>query len=226
MANYRILNLEVKKIERGVNKGNEYIIGAISNTLDLWAPPTTITIFNTQQIAVLKAYIPKAKGGESDEETLTLPEEFRTLKGNMYSYIPPKEMRPFIRVYTTTDAARGWVAGEPVIDKRTGKPRLYEELRVFCRYYIDPEISDKPQFSAGESPIEKGRAMFDSFYMSLADYYEKKGITTEHNDANPIEELPDDIEEPAQSKTNPGEQVLTDSQGKQFVIRNGQIVYL
>lgn len=225
MAKFKILTLEVKQISKGPNKGNEYVIGSLSNTLSPWSKPTTITIFDTQQIAYLKEFIPKKNGGNLDNDKLELPTELQYMNGSMFTYIPPKEQRPFIRVYTTTDTSRGWVAGEPIVDRKTGKPRLYEEIRVFCRYYIDPEMGTELQFDAGESPNEKGQAQFDAFFMSYNDYLEKKGVPRPEQAAAASidDELDTDIPPVNAEPTN----VLTDpASGKKYVVENGAIKWL
>lgn len=213
MANYEILNLEVKTIAKGPNKGNEYLIGAVKNMLDVWADPVTITVFNTQQIAFLKPFIPKAKGGLSEEKDLHLPEEYRIIKGGMFTYVPPKEQLPLIRIYTTTDASRGWVAGEPILNKNTGKPNLYTQIHVFCRYYIDPERGNDLQFSKGESPEEKGRMQVETFYITQREYLAKKGIQIDEPD-----DEPDEIEPDATWLKDP-------NSGKLYKIENGQIIW-
>lgn len=238
MAKYSILSLEVKKIEKGPNKGNEYIIGKIRNSTYFYSKPITITFFGTQQIADLKPFIPKTKGGLAEGDELTLPEKAKFIYGGIFTYVPPKEQRPFIRVYTTTDASRGWVAGEPILDRKTGKPQLYDEIRVFCVYnpyykedILDPEYGGlESPFDEGESPTDKGQAQFKAFYMAYNDYLESKGLVpVQKGEATSLDDI-DDVppiapQKPTEQPTDE-EKVYTDKSGNKFVLRDGIPVFL
>lgn len=238
MAKYSILSLEVKKIEKGPNKGNEYIIGKIRDHTYFYSTPITVTFFDTEQIASLKPFIPKSKGGLSEGNELALPEEAKYIYGGIFTYIPPKEQRPFIRVYTTTDQSRGWVAGEPILDRKTGKPQLFNDIRVFCIY--NPHYKDnaldadcgaiESPFDVGKSPEDVGQAQFKAFFMAYNDYLEKKGLAPVNPGGSTTLDDIDDVppiepQKPTEQPTG-NEKVYTDASGRKFVLQNGVPVYL
>lgn len=243
MAKFRIYALEVKKISKGPNKDAEYILACIKDANYFYAKPMKVTIFDTEQIALMKPYIPKSKGGLLDGEELQLPDEAKYLYGGMYKYIPPKELRPFIRLCTTTDASRGWIAGEPYIQKGKTEPDLLYSMTIFCQYnpFVETTTMDngeiEQKFLQGEDPESKGQTIFRTMYMSYNEWRIKKGLAPQNSvfDSN-VNEDPEDPEGgippvPENQQIPPApptdEPVYTDpASGRKYTMRNGQAVWL
>lgn len=178
MARFKLINLTVRSIERGQNRGKQFISGGLLNLLDQASEPQTILMFNENQVVLFKQYIPKSRGGDGPEDVV-LPPELSEVRGHFVTWQPPKACSPFIKYYVQDNPASGIKSGEPVKDRRTGKVRLYESVRVFCRYYIDPDFPGQVSYNKGESPEEKGQAYFNSFCSSYNDYLDSQGISRE-----------------------------------------------
>jgi hypothetical protein len=168
MAKFELQNASIKKIERGQNKGKEYVAGTLINVQAPWDAARSFTEFDENKINIVKQYIPASKGG-TGAESAVLPDVFRFINGHYVSWLPPKESIPFNRIYVTdlvTTLRDGrqiqHKAGELICDQN-GNPRLYNEVVVFCQYYIDPDFPGQPQYLRGNNPTEKGQAYFGSF---------------------------------------------------------------
>jgi hypothetical protein len=167
MAKFKLTNFEIKKIEKGPNKGNNYMIATAINTLFIRDVPQTITEFNQAVIDQYKPYILESKGGEAKEE-IPMPDQLQYTNGHVATYAPPKELIPFTKIYVVdgTHYVNGVAvphkAGETVVNKY-GEISLYEDIKVFCEYWNDPDFPGIPQYPKGGDPSEKGQTYFNNF---------------------------------------------------------------
>lgn len=167
MARFKLTGFEIKKIAKGPNQGNEYMIATAINTLFIRDIPQTITEFNQAVIDQYKPFILKSKGGEAETE-IPMPDSLQYTNGHVATYAPPKECIPFTKIYVADGTH--YVNGQPVPHKagdtvvnKYGEITLFADIKVFCEYWNDPDFPGIPQYPKGGSPSEKGQSYFNNF---------------------------------------------------------------
>lgn len=169
MAKYEIKDAEIKKIEKGTNKGQEYLVGTLEDTTSFYAQDRKFVSFLDRVVKAWKAILPTSKGGTAEKETPVeqIPEKMRFIYGVFADYIPNCE-HGFIKKYLTdtqknvNGALVNIKAGETVKDK-DGNPIIYDKLRVFCQYaLVENEETGKIErvFLPGQSVEEVGQRLF------------------------------------------------------------------
>lgn len=169
MAKYEIKDAEIKKIEKGQNKGQEYLIGTLEDTTSFYAQDRKFVSFLDRVVKAWKAILPTSKGGTAEKETPVeqIPEKMRFIYGVFADYIPNCE-HGFIKKYLTDTQKNvngvlvNIKAGETVKDK-DGNPIIYDKLRVFCQYaLVENEETNKIErvFLPGQSVEEVGQRLF------------------------------------------------------------------
>ena len=169
MAKYEIKDAEIKKIEKGQNKGQEYLVGTLEDTTSFYAQDRKFVSFLDRVVKAWKAILPTSKGGTAEKETPVeqIPEKMRFVYGVFADYVPNCE-HGFIKKYLTDTQknVNGTLvnikAGETVKDK-DGNPIIYDKLRVFCQYaLVENEETNKIEriFLPGQSVEEVGQRLF------------------------------------------------------------------
>lgn len=169
MAKYEIKDAEIKKIEKGQNKGQEYLVGTLEDTTSFYAQDRKFVSFLDRVVKAWKAILPTSKGGTAENETPVeqIPEKMRFIYGVFANYIPNCE-HGFVKKYLTdtqknvNGALVNIKAGETVKDK-DGNPIIYDKLRVFCQYaLVENEETNKIErvFLPGQSVEEVGQRLF------------------------------------------------------------------
>lgn len=168
MAKFELIAIEIATIKKGDNQGKKYMAITLMNTLDPLSPSRKMTDFDDGHVKVYSKYVPKKNGGELEADELTLPDNLKYINGCFQTWSPCKENIPFTKMYVTdgTHTVNGnpiqHKNGDTVVDKN-GNPRLYDSIRVFCRYYMDPDFPGIPQYAPGCSAAEVGQQYFNNF---------------------------------------------------------------
>lgn len=173
MARYQIQSIKIDTIKKGTNQGKLYMVIEMLNSLAPLDGAVKYTEFNELQVNMYKEYVSKTNGGTAETDRLSeLPDMLKYISGHFVTWQPPKECIPFNKIYVTsgTHTVNGTSVqhqnGDTIVDK-WGKPRLYESVVVFCKYYMDPDFPGIPQYYKGNSPIETGQKYFDAFCKSI-----------------------------------------------------------
>ena len=167
MAQYNILNPELKTIEQGrQNAGKKYLYASLQNAKCIWENPQTFTNFNENVVKAFEKLLPISKGGLAQEEK-PIPPELSTVTGHWVDYVPTQEFyKQHLSDRAPVPPSPINPQGKPAIKagelvKKNGVPIKYNVLRVFCLYYLD-EFGEK-QYLRGESPQEVGQRAFNAY---------------------------------------------------------------
>lgn len=170
MAQYNILNPELKTIQKGQNTGKKYLSASLQNAKCIWENPQTFTSFNENIVKAFESVLPIDKGGTA-QQAQPIPQELSQVTGHWVDYRP---VQKFYKIHLSDHAA---VApsptnpqGRPAIKagelvKKNNVPIQYEALRVFCLYYIDE--FNKICYLRGESPEEVGQRAFNAYCIPI-----------------------------------------------------------
>lgn len=193
MAKYEIKDVEIKKIEKGQNQGQEYLVGTLEDTTSFYAQDRKFVSFLDRVVKAWKAVLPTSKGGTAEKETPSeqIPDKMKYIYGVFADYIPNCE-HGFVKKYLTDTQknVNGQLisikAGETVKDK-DGNPIIYDKLRVFCQYaLVENEETGKIErvFLPGQSVEEVGQRLFS---VQCASVVKSKAPAIAENEPEPGE---------------------------------------
>lgn len=166
MAQYNLLNPELKTIQKGPNTGKKYLYASLQNAKCIWETPQTFTNFNENVVKAFEKLLPINKGGLAQQE-LPIPPELTTVTGHWVDFVPTQKFykqhlsdhAPVPPSPTNPNGRPAIKAGELV--KKNNIPIVYDTLRVFCLYYLD-EFGER-NYPRGESPQEVGQRAFSAY---------------------------------------------------------------
>lgn len=166
MAQYNLLNPELKTIQKGPNTGKKYLYASLQNAKCIWETPQTFTNFNENVVKAFEKLLPINKGGLAQQE-LPIPPELTTVTGHWVDFVPTQKFykqhlsdhAPVPPSPTNPNGRPAIKAGELV--KKNNIPIVYDTLRVFCLYYLD-EFGER-NYPHGESPQEVGQRAFSAY---------------------------------------------------------------
>ena len=188
MARYQIQSIKIDTIKKGTNKDKSYMVIEMINSLAPLDGAIKYTEFNELQVDMYKQYVSKANGGISDTDKLSeLPDKLKYNSGHFVTWKPQKECIPFNKIYVTsgTHTVNGASVqhqnGDVIVDK-WGKPRLYESVVVFCKYYMTPDFPGVPQYYKGNNPVDTGQKYFDAFCKSIYDSSSQSVTSSDPNE--------------------------------------------
>lgn len=166
MAQYNILNPELKTIQNGPNTGKKYLYASLQNAKCIWETPQTFTSFNENVVKAFEKLLPINKGGLAQQE-LPIPPELTTVTGHWADFVPTQKFyKQRLSDYAPVPPSPTNPNGRPAIKagelvKKNNIPIVYDTLRVFCLYYLDE--FGKKNYLRGESPQEVGQRAFNAY---------------------------------------------------------------
>lgn len=188
MARYQIQTIKIAKIAKGTNQGKDYMVIEMLNTLAPLEGIIKYTEFTETLIDMYRPYVATANGGTAESNKLSeLPDMLKYISGHFVTWQPPKECIPFNKIYVTsgTHTVNGTSVqhqnGDVIVDK-WGKPRLYESVVVFCKYYMTPDFPGVPQYYKGNNPVDTGQKYFDAFCKSIHDSSSQSVTSSDPNE--------------------------------------------
>lgn len=186
MAKYQIQTIKIATIEKGANKGKDYMVIEMTNVLAPLDGAIKSTEFNETIVNLYKPFVDKVN---------ELPQELKFISGHFVTWAPPKECVPFNKIYVTEGTHRvngidvPHKNGDTIVD-RFGQPRLYDSVVVFCRYYMDPDFPGIPQYYKGNNPVETGQRYFDAFCRRIANSTPQASTNDPNEDGGAIATQP------------------------------------
>ena len=166
MAQYNILNPELKTIQNGPNTGKKYLYASLQNAKCIWENPQTFTSFNENVVKAFEKLLPISKGGLAQEEK-PIPPELTTVTGHWVDFMPTQKFyKQHLSDHAPVPPSPTNPNGRPAIKagtlvKKNNIPIVYNTLRVFCLYYLD-ELGER-NYLRGESPQEVGQRAFNAY---------------------------------------------------------------
>lgn len=187
MAQYQIINPEIRTIEQGKqNAGNKFLRCTLKNKRCFWEEGQTYVNFMPEVVAAFESVLPIDKGGKA-QQAQPLPLELSTIEGCWVNWKPAQMFykkhlsdhpaQPAVPASANNPgrAARPAIkAGELVGEK--GNPTIFTTLRVFCIYYVD-EFGEKT-WIRGNSPDEVGQRAFSNYCVPITENHNPQTIPT------------------------------------------------
>lgn len=223
MAQYNILNPELRIIQKGANKDKKYLFASLQNAKCIWETPQTFTSFNENIVKAFEKILPIDKGGTA-QQAQPIPQELSQVTGHWVDYRP---LQKFYKIHlsdhdpvapspTNPQGRPAIKAGELV--KKNNVPIQYEVLRVFCLYYIDE--FNNICYLRGESPEEVGQRAFNAYCTPIPTDSTPQTVEDPIPVVTAQPQPAPQPTQPAQGQTgqqpNPQPQFIPQGQGQQF----------